>query len=1019
MRMLQFLAMFVALFVSAQAYGQKTQMTLDLGAFEVPDVNALYSGSVPCGSPVLYDYPNSATQTIYTADQLTAINGKEITSISFIAHAEGCYVMDYASTMKVYLHEIDATEFPKNGNNVTEWLATNAESNLTVEYTANFYSETTEGGYGDYILKFDFTAAPYKYTGKTLVVTIVNEEVSAELDSGALTFYHMDAAATTRSILFANRSDSFAKNQEADNLVADDDEKELTEAPVVRFTYQEAEAPAPTFPEKLYGFGDFEGHVWDPTCADYVLNQVPDTAGLYRGKLPVVASEAGSNFGTFNIVSAVGTWAVISQNSYGAGIDGSVLTPDTTMQIFGPVHEFNQHVIKVDITKDYEYTVDLRNPEMQTITVKDLTPVAPTFPEKLYAYGTFEKEWDPTCADYFLPQVADTVGLYRGTLPLVDDNTDEGNYAFFNFLSAVGSWKIAAESAFGPAEDATEVVAGTALQIFDATAPNDVNQNTIKVDLNKQYIFTVDLRNHDMMTVTVEDVTPAPEPGVTEPTLTQIAKFTEGLPDKNEARQGMRANGTMNIFDKSKNQYTVWNENGLVKTVATDASVKNTGITADEAGNVIFTDKVFPGAGAPSKLIVYPADGSEMVTIDLTGVPDVKRVDYYGKVRGNILSGEAMMFLPVTGTASFVVLPFYDGQLLSSDVSIITMANVDAADQSTIVYAIGDDADGNIEVIYNKRNGGIKKITIAAGLEGGYELVDDTYVVSATGRNSANGCDAFKLGEKQYILYPSQTNYLDGFSIAELNNAEGNPEVVKFTETLTSNPNGIQSNWVFAQVINNTTANIFQYVPGGYVAVYKFQVPAEVTPEPTPTYPEKLYIFGGFSNWQPSQDADKIFNQDAATPGVYTAEFSLPSENTDNTAYFMITNNLESYFSNTIGPNADGDMLTAGTPMAIFTGKMNSVQVNGDKVYTYTIDLRDAENMTITATEKSGVAEIGADDVKVIAGVGEINIIGNATNVAVYSANGVLISANEATVNCAAGIYLVNVNGKVVKVAVR
>lgn len=86
---------------------------------------------------------------------------------------------------------------------------------------------------------------------------------------------------------------------------------------------------------------------------------------------------------------------------------------------------------------------------------------------------------------------------------------------------------------------------------------------------------------------------------------------------------------------------------------------------------------------------------------------------------------------------------------------------------------------------------------------------------------------------------------------------------------------------------------------------------------------------------------------------------------------------------------------------------------------TTTLDKLQLIPISMTENTTVGVAGVDADAAKVIAGVGEINVIGEAQNIAVYTMGGAKISANEAKVNCAAGLYIVVVDGKVSKVAVK
>ena len=71
-------------------------------------------------------------------------------------------------------------------------------------------------------------------------------------------------------------------------------------------------------------------------------------------------------------------------------------------------------------------------------------------------------------------------------------------------------------------------------------------------------------------------------------------------------------------------------------------------------------------------------------------------------------------------------------------------------------------------------------------------------------------------------------------------------------------------------------------------------------------------------------------------------------------------------------------------------------------------------------TDGSGVTNAVNNGVAVIGGNGEIRVIGNTTDVEVYTVGGALVSKGENNVNCASGIYVVRVNGSnVYKVIVR
>lgn len=75
---------------------------------------------------------------------------------------------------------------------------------------------------------------------------------------------------------------------------------------------------------------------------------------------------------------------------------------------------------------------------------------------------------------------------------------------------------------------------------------------------------------------------------------------------------------------------------------------------------------------------------------------------------------------------------------------------------------------------------------------------------------------------------------------------------------------------------------------------------------------------------------------------------------------------------------------------------------------------------TFTVNKTTGVDEIiEAEGCVVVAGKGVINVLGDVNSIEVYNASGVLISRDETEITCAAGIYLVRVDGKIEKVAVK
>ena len=122
--------------------------------------------------------------------------------------------------------------------------------------------------------------------------------------------------------------------------------------------------------------------------------------------------------------------------------------------------------------------------------------------------------------------------------------------------------------------------------------------------------------------------------------------------------------------------------------------------------------------------------------------------------------------------------------------------------------------------------------------------------------------------------------------------------------------------------------------------------------------------------------------------------------------------------ANRFGPAVSDTEITDGVAAEIGNNGDTSYKVKAG-IYDFVVDL---DNGTITITEKaSGVDEV-EDTVAVVAGRGEIRIVGEPQGgVSIYNMSGqaIAVNSNETTFNVASGIYIVAVDGKTVKVMVR
>lgn len=166
----------LALFIVAiAAFSMCAQaQNLNVGIIQVGDYDnptETYNGSYFDMAPTNFYLPHTGVQLLYTPDLLSDMDGKqdvEITELCFKFYSES--YEEIIRHMKLYLQEIDATEFAVNENGVKQFF--------------NFENLALIGNYGidllncygeDVELKFPLTmSSPFRFTpGHSLLVTII------------------------------------------------------------------------------------------------------------------------------------------------------------------------------------------------------------------------------------------------------------------------------------------------------------------------------------------------------------------------------------------------------------------------------------------------------------------------------------------------------------------------------------------------------------------------------------------------------------------------------------------------------------------------------------------------------------------------------------------------------------------------------------------------------------------------------------------------------------------------------
>lgn len=300
----------------------------------------------------------------------------------------------------------------------------------------------------------------------------------------------------------------------------------------------------------------------------------------------------------------------------------------------------------------------------------------------------------------------------------------------------------------------------------------------------------------------------------------KVAK--DKLPAALETRQGFGLNGKFYIQNKSTKSIEVYDQNGKTNEVLPTGGM-NTAISYDDAGNILVGNTAFPNSWSTdtTNLKIIAADGKSFkdVTIMADGAVVKGRCDFMGKASGNLLGEDGgVLWLAGATNTGVVKVPVAEGVIDTDNVFEATVDGAAVTASTSIVVNAYTDAEGNAKMLYVNRSAN------PVMLEGDETLTGTA--ITLPNKGGCNGAFPFSLGGYNLVAYPTQPNYLDGFAIAE---AGAEAAVVSHAAEFTVNPNGTQNNWINVEPVDALTANVYQYVPGGYMAKYTFTLNKSIT----------------------------------------------------------------------------------------------------------------------------------------------------------------------------------------------
>lgn len=319
--------------------------------------------------------------------------------------------------------------------------------------------------------------------------------------------------------------------------------------------------------------------------------------------------------------------------------------------------------------------------------------------------------------------------------------------------------------------------------------------------------------------------------GASAQTLTRTWKVeTANALPRLDCRQGVGMNGKIYVNNKADQKVYVVDKDGVSATTLPGGT--HCAIGQDQAGNLIVVNTAFPNIeGAESAFRVYkPQNPAQITELSLPSAfsDKIGRSDYIGTAKGDLTGDGELLLCGAKGETGIFKIVVAGGETSEDDSYVATTDNkIGVATNLNIIRPF---MDGDVEkYLFVTRNAA--PAIIVADDQGNFTTEK---TMAWENKGACNGSDIFVLGGKKYVVYPTLPNYTDGFAIAclDVELAEGvkeYPAVATKEVELPALNNGTQTNWVNAEVVSNTEAIIYQYVPQGYCAAYSFKLPAEQT----------------------------------------------------------------------------------------------------------------------------------------------------------------------------------------------
>ena len=284
--------------------------------------------------------------------------------------------------------------------------------------------------------------------------------------------------------------------------------------------------------------------------------------------------------------------------------------------------------------------------------------------------------------------------------------------------------------------------------------------------------------------------------------LTQDWEHTDNHIAAGNARWATAFNGNIYFNDKANSKLYSWSESGLKD--LNISSTAGTAITSDAAGNIILSTSMYGGGNTAMKVLAAGDTEFKDLTLSLPAGVSAGGMQYMGKAAGNVMGSEGgALYLFPTGATKVAKIIVSNGVQKSATAIDVTELTADA--QSIAVPLTDDIESEEIAVRVRAKN------YFYTNLSGSFAPCDKTSI------NTTQGGTIFKWGSDYYTVEPIGTAYCDGFQVVNLHTGDVGATHNEEFGTPATKPN---ANCITAEVVNHTTVNLYQFVPGQLAAKY-------------------------------------------------------------------------------------------------------------------------------------------------------------------------------------------------------